>query len=681
MSLQTRLFAFFIAIVVLPLGLVALLGQRIIVNELEQRTLAQLDPASTAAGAVYQARFVVARDRVQLIANSTEVGTLIQQGRFGQLTAVLEDRLGSGDRETQIDYIVVADPRGDVLASVLTEPDFLEGVDPPTASDIVAGASTGEEPETFMVTRSIVPITVQGSGRQIATVVGGYYLDNRFVENLSQGTGVDASLFISGRAVSTTVPDVTQTTEQIEVDLSQAIQQGFIETEMGGQPVFAIPTRLGEDIQVTEAALVMTTLREPIARLSRSIRNYLIVLLLFAAAGSALLGFSLARVIARPLKQLSAGANAIAAGNYDQHIEVRSSDEMGQLANAFNEMAERLSVHISELKESREELKRALTRFAQTLRSTHDLDGMVEMILDTSMDTLDAAGGAVMWMSSSRDSLEATLARGIEEETFSVEVGAGLTGTVAKTGEPIRFPDGDDVPEPCEEEPRSKTALSVPIFSQERVIAVLNLYDKHDGLDFTEADMGTLLSLADQAGVAIENVLLHEETKRQAITDGLTQVWNYRYFQHRYEQEIERSARFHRPFSLIVLDIDDFKPINDTYGHQRGDAVLVELAERVGNEVRDIDVLARYGGEEFLVILPETDAEGGLRTAEKIREAIGAQPFLGEPPIEVTVSLGVACFPEHGKDPSELQRNADLAMYQAKAAGKNCTVVYRRPAA
>ena len=150
-------------------------------------------------------------------------------------------------------------------------------------------------------------------------------------------------------------------------------------------------------------------------------------------------------------------------------------------------------------------------------------------------------------------------------------------------------------------------------------MGVVCLYDREDGQQFSEADMSTLISLADQAGVAIENVFLHERAKRLAITDGLTGIWNRRYFQMQFEQEMERSVRFRRPFTLVLLDIDDFKAINDTYGHQRGDSVLIELAARVKGGIRDIDVVARYGGEEFALILPETDGEGGRRLSEKIR--------------------------------------------------------------
>jgi two-component system cell cycle response regulator len=674
LSLQTRLFVFFIAIVVLPLGLAALLGQRILVNELEERTLASLRAARPASAAVYNLRVLIARDRAQDIASSERVGQLIQENRFALLSDFLEDwiaRQRDVEDEIPINYVVVANPQGEVLSEALAGSNFLPSVDPPEAEDIVDQDSEASR----LLIRAIVPIRTAGDA-PIATLVAGFYLDNTFLDALSEDTGVNTSLFVDGTAVSSTVPEVRIAEGPVMADLGRAAREGFIRADLAGAPVYAAPIAISEELSVAEIALVMSSSQEPILAVGRTIRGYLVVLVILAAAGSALLGFMLARAIARPLRELSDGANAIAGGNYDLNIEVRSRDEVGQLARAFNEMSQRLSVHINELKQSREELKRALTRFAETLRSTHDLERMVELVLDTSLDTLRSERGMLMWMGPARDTLEVTMSRGIADPDFELDVGQGLAGYVAKTGEPIRIPNGDAAPTPHPAEPPFRTALSVPIFSEERVIGVLGIFDKEEGLNFTEADMGTLLSLADQAGVAIENVLLHEETKRQAITDGLTQTWNYRYFQMRYMQEIERSARFQRPFSLMVLDIDDFKSINDTHGHQFGDSVLIELAGRIGREIRDIDVLARYGGEEFLLILPETDLEGGLKTAEKVRRAVADKPFVGDPPVDVTVSLGVACFPEHGQDGKTLQDRADAAMYMAKGKGKNRVSVY-----
>jgi diguanylate cyclase (GGDEF)-like protein len=256
---------------------------------------------------------------------------------------------------------------------------------------------------------------------------------------------------------------------------------------------------------------------------------------------------------------------------------------------------------------------------------------------------------------------------------------------VAVTGEPVRVPDtlgsggSQRLPDPAPVEPPFESAIWVPVFAQGRIFAVLSLFDREDDGTFSARDLDTVLSLADQAGVAIDNVVLHQEAQRLAITDGMTGIWNHRYFQLRFDQEMDRSARFRRPFCLLLCDIDDFKYVNDTYGHPQGDSVLIELARRVRSEVRDIDVLARYGGEEFVLILPETDADGGFRAAEKIRRRIFESPFGKDRSIPVTMSIGVACFPRAGTEQITLLRAADVALYQAKALGKNRSVVFQPP--
>jgi diguanylate cyclase (GGDEF)-like protein len=144
----------------------------------------------------------------------------------------------------------------------------------------------------------------------------------------------------------------------------------------------------------------------------------------------------------------------------------------------------------------------------------------------------------------------------------------------------------------------------------------------------------------------------------------------------RLAQEVERAIRFNRSLSLLVIDIDHFKQINDRYGHQRGDAILAELANRVVTETRaQVDTVARYGGEEFVLLLPETPIEGGRVVAEKIRESIASKPFGSEgEAISVTVSIGLACFPQHGSTAQTLLRAADQALYEAKGRGRNVVV-------
>jgi diguanylate cyclase (GGDEF)-like protein len=191
---------------------------------------------------------------------------------------------------------------------------------------------------------------------------------------------------------------------------------------------------------------------------------------------------------------------------------------------------------------------------------------------------------------------------------------------------------------------------------------------------FSMSEVDLFGYLAAQAGVSIENIDLHETVQRQAVTDELTGLNNVRHFHETLDREIERSARFNYDIGLVMMDIDNFKRINDTYGHQQGDLVLVEVARVLRTQARDVDEPARYGGEEMAVILPQTDIGGADLQAERLRAAIEALaiPRLdGDGHLTVTASFGVASVPGGTVEKDGLIAAADAALYRAKHAGKN----------
>jgi len=192
--------------------------------------------------------------------------------------------------------------------------------------------------------------------------------------------------------------------------------------------------------------------------------------------------------------------------------------------------------------------------------------------------------------------------------------------------------------------------------------------------ELTNAEMERLQVIGNQSSLSLQNALLHGELEKLSVTDRLTEMYNHGYFQQRLEEELGRAMRFNHRLSLIMLDIDDFKDFNDTYGHPRGDRVLQAVSSIIKRNLREIDVAARYGGEEFIVVLPETDAAGAMAVAERIRQSVEDYEFVGGddiPPVHKSVSVGVAAFPGHATSPSRLIEAVDRAMYAAKRAGKN----------
>jgi diguanylate cyclase (GGDEF)-like protein len=196
--------------------------------------------------------------------------------------------------------------------------------------------------------------------------------------------------------------------------------------------------------------------------------------------------------------------------------------------------------------------------------------------------------------------------------------------------------------------------------------------------DFTSYEVDLLTTFASQAALLIENARLYKRVESQAIHDGLTNLFNYRHFREVLAREIQKSEKSGHPLSLIVLDIDDFKKYNDTFGHPEGNEVLRNIAEILLDNTRGKDFVARYGGEEFVVILPETSRQGAMTVAQTIRQQVEAFPFGGRasshPPVRLSITAGLAVFPDDARSADELIHAADTALYQGKRNGKNQVV-------
>lgn len=212
-------------------------------------------------------------------------------------------------------------------------------------------------------------------------------------------------------------------------------------------------------------------------------------------------------------------------------------------------------------------------------------------------------------------------------------------------------------------------SLEVPITYRKTVIGALLIEDDTAFRNWEDEEVLMVKTVSDQLSVAISHARLFRQVQTQAMTDALTGLFNHGYFQDRIDRETKLADRNNEQVSLILLDLDHLKRINDTHGHRSGDGTLCHVASLMKTSVRDIDVCARYGGEEFVVILPQCDRENAMVVAERLREAIASTPV---PRVgQVTASIGVATYPTGAKNKEELVEMADRAMYLAKAAGRN----------
>jgi diguanylate cyclase (GGDEF)-like protein len=660
-SLQRRLTLFFILIVIVPLGAAGFVVENIVVDLVANRAESALGPAVNSVVARYNERVSVLPDLTRAsLSQNEDFAVAIEEDDRVKTDAFLEERLLNTNG---LDFLVALDPGFEIAGAAGTAGQFLPGFSPPSFDEIMATNTVGPG---FVRTE---PIRVDSPEGKVGFIVGGSWLDDTLLTGTAQ-EALEIHLVTEGQIIAS--PHSLERVMPIE-----GVEEGRSEIEVDGNGLGEVRA-LGD----RDTFVMAWTPYAEIQGLERQILGALLGLLLLAVIATAILAFVLARLIARPLEELTEGARAIAGGRFDHRIPVRSKDEVGQLALSFNEMSDQLNTTITDLESSRDQLQRTVDRVGATLRSTHDMGQILDSILSTASDAVLADAGCLWLFTGTRDELYPALSRGVDQDALDrLRVGEGVAGIAAERGITVKLPAEGGGPKHSRNEPRFPVTLAVPLYSAQRVTGVIALY-REGGVPFDQKDLDTVVFLAEQGGVAIENVLLHEDAQRLSLTDGLTGVWNRRYLQMQFRQTLASANRFDRPFSVLMLDLDNFKDVNDTFGHQRGDAILIEFSQRAGAALREIDTFVRYGGEEFVCLLAETDISGARTTAEKIRQTIAGDPFtaVGEDPVSVTVSIGVACYPLHGSGYQSLIEAADQALYRAKEDGRDRVRVAKRPA-
>ena len=311
--------------------------------------------------------------------------------------------------------------------------------------------------------------------------------------------------------------------------------------------------------------------------------------------------------------------------------------------------------------------------FDEDISIIRKLDKLIDFIVEKTALILNADKCSLMLFDETRGDLSIRGAKGLSENVVvktKVKLGESISGVVAKEGKNLlvsnieydkRF-QRKNLPSYS-----SRSFISSVIKLKNRLIGVINVTDKNSNRNpFTELDLKVLGVIARQSAIAIENANLYRELEYLSVTDPVTNLSNYRYFVRSMDDEIERFKRFSDGFSLLMIDVDDFKSYNDTYGHLAGDQFLRELGELLTENLRSIDKVCRYGGDEFVVLLPGTHLAEAKIVSEKLREKV--EKYIFKKPM--TISLGVVEF----KKPLsrfEFTVRADQALYQAKREGKN----------
>jgi len=321
-----------------------------------------------------------------------------------------------------------------------------------------------------------------------------------------------------------------------------------------------------------------------------------------------------------------------------------------------------------------------LTDVVKTANSILEPRKVIELVVEKIRQLIPSEAWSLLMVDEEKQELvfEAALgAKGKEAASIRPKIGEGVAGWVAESGKPAivndvkrdpRFAPHVDAKTSFE----TRSILCAPLISRGRTIGVLEILNKRGG-SFTKTDLEQVLTLVEPCAIAIENAILFQRTEQLTITDDLTRLFNSRYLNLYLGREIKRCKRHGIPLSVIFLDLDGFKGINDQYGHLAGSGTLTEVGGILALGVRESDILARYGGDEFIVVLPETPASGALVIAERLRRAIEEHRFLEPQGIaaRISASFGISTYPDHALSPEGLIQKADQAMYRVKEREKN----------
>ena len=514
----------------------------------------------------------------------------------------------------------------------------------------------GSPTATFPSTRELVDRAHKPYGQLQVSTTG----PRGYAQLVKRATGLDVIVSRGGTPLANTLPE--------NLRPSAPLPGGGRIVKLGGRnyrtATFAAHGFGGDQIQVS--VLGSSAAQDAGVRSSRLVAAAILL-------GFFILAFAFALLVSRSLERQIGGfldaARRLGAGDFSAKVPTTGHDEFAALGQEFNHMSAQLEQKMREVADERARLELAMRRTGETFAANLDRDGLLEIVLRTAVDGATATGGRAMVRGRSDGQLHQVAQAGTLDDMAPAFLAAeaavlesGMPGEASHGGvhalaHPLR-----SAQQPDEGPPRVNGIVSIA---------------RVDG-PFKQGERELFQYLAGQASVSIENVGLHEAAEREAVTDELTGLSNRRRFQQVLAGEIERSRRFGQHVGLVLLDLDDFKSVNDTYGHPAGDLVLREVARILRESLREIDEPARYGGEEFAAILPGTDLDGAFELAERVRSGIAALnlPIRTEVggSLGITASFGAATLPGSAADLDALVAAADAALYDAKHAGKNQTV-------
>ncbi len=318
---------------------------------------------------------------------------------------------------------------------------------------------------------------------------------------------------------------------------------------------------------------------------------------------------------------------------------------------------------------------------AKALTSTLQIDQVLKTIMEKVQELLSPDTWSLLLVDEATKELFFQIATGKAADKLKdvrIPMGEGVAGWVAKSGKATIVPEVSKDPRFMNQidtltKMRTRSIICVPIRGKERVLGVIEIINYMGHREFDTNDLNLLQAMADYAAIAMENAMHVQRIHELTITDDCTTLYNVRHLNFVLDTEIYRSNRYDYEFSLIFMDLDHFKEVNDTYGHLRGSKLLREIAELLRANLRLVDFAFRYGGDEFVVLLPQTGREGASIVARRIYQRLNEARFLTDEALSlhITASIGLASYPSDAKTKAELIRLSDEAMYLVKNTCRN----------
>jgi diguanylate cyclase (GGDEF)-like protein len=610
-SFRTRLGIFFVLIVAVPMIAITVLVVSVTNDARTGKADARVGGALVTARGFYADDLASSRQAARAIAADPRLGEAIRSGSQSSVQSVARSLAA----EQGAAGLVITGQDGQPLATV--------------GSDLIAQGSVKLQNQR---------------GLKVGAVEASTTTTDEYLKQVHQGTGLDAALSGTDNPVAATVDlgeqQLPDPGKAADVTVGSNDERAATRVLPGGTGLrLTMFGPIGPKGFFSKQPLVLAALA-----------LFFVVAMLFILATL--------RALSAQIRTMLSAARRIGDGDFSGEVPVVGRDEMAGLATEFNRMRERLAAQVGQLRKQRDEIEVSTHRIGEAFAAGLDRQAQLEIVLETTLSACKAEYGMIALGGSSGGEVE----RGMPTPELRDGI---LAGEERSTREGHMVDMGQD----------GVSVLSSPL-------AVKGESTRHGGVmsvaragePFNAAERDVFNYLLDQISVSIENVSLHELVSQQAVTDDLTGLSNTRRFKDILEKEAARAQRFGHELSLLMLDLDDFKQINDSFGHLQGDEVLRRVARSLDVESRGFDEPCRWGGEEFAIALPETDEAGALDVAERVRRRIEAQVVErvgGTGTLSVTASVGVATARGGLEEVDALIAAADAALYRAKAGGKN----------